>query len=350
MSGTSIPVDTSNVPLFTTANPGKVGLAAGALIVGTVDIDQTTPGTTNGVAIVGVNGATALAGNGATGTGSPRVTIASDNTPFPIKLDQTTPGTTNAMAVAQIGAATVLTGNGSTGTGALRVSIASDSTGIVALPAAGTSVVGTKAAGTAAATSALTGGVYNATVPTLTDGQQAAAQFDTAGALAVNMQGRKVSYRAVAQDIAQTAAGVMFQLTGSASKTVRITRITFSGILTTAGNAIVGVYKSSATNTGTQVAITPTKLDSGNAAASAAVASIVTPTGQGTSQGYAEYRRGIIPTATSLGDRWEFLFGDNSAQALTVRGTGEFVGIYVATESGVYTGAKFDAVMEFTEE
>lgn len=54
-------------------------IPAGTNIIGKVDIDQTTPGTTNGVAIVGVNGATALAGNGATGTGSPRVTIASDN-------------------------------------------------------------------------------------------------------------------------------------------------------------------------------------------------------------------------------------------------------------------------------
>lgn len=46
-----------------------------------VGITQTTPGTTNGVALVGVNGATALAGNGVTGTGSARVTISSDNSP-----------------------------------------------------------------------------------------------------------------------------------------------------------------------------------------------------------------------------------------------------------------------------
>jgi hypothetical protein len=55
-------------------------LAAGSAIIGKVGVDQTTPGTTNGVAVVGVNGATALAGNGATGTGSLRVTAANDNT------------------------------------------------------------------------------------------------------------------------------------------------------------------------------------------------------------------------------------------------------------------------------
>lgn len=65
-----------------------------------VKTDQTTHGTTDLVAadIVKVNGNAALAGNGVTGTGSPRVTIASDNTPFPIKIDQTTPGTTNKVA------------------------------------------------------------------------------------------------------------------------------------------------------------------------------------------------------------------------------------------------------------
>jgi hypothetical protein len=43
-------------------------------------ISQATPGTTNGVAIVGVNGATALAGAGAVGTGSPRVAVGQDAT------------------------------------------------------------------------------------------------------------------------------------------------------------------------------------------------------------------------------------------------------------------------------
>lgn len=59
---------------------GTVGIVAGSAIIGNVRIDQTTPGTTNGTAIVGINATTALAGNGGTGTGSLRVTIANDNT------------------------------------------------------------------------------------------------------------------------------------------------------------------------------------------------------------------------------------------------------------------------------
>lgn len=65
--------------LATIATNTGAAIPAGTNLIGKVGIDQTTPGTTNGVALVGVNGATALAGNGTTGTGSLRVTIASDN-------------------------------------------------------------------------------------------------------------------------------------------------------------------------------------------------------------------------------------------------------------------------------
>lgn len=48
-------------------------------------------------------------------------------------------------------------------------------------------VQGSKAAGTAAANSVLIGGVFNSAAPTLTTGQQAAAQFDSSGNLKVNV-------------------------------------------------------------------------------------------------------------------------------------------------------------------
>jgi len=66
--------------LSTIATNTGASVPAGTAIIGKVGVDQTTPGTTNGVALVGVNAATALAGNGATGTGSARVTISNDNT------------------------------------------------------------------------------------------------------------------------------------------------------------------------------------------------------------------------------------------------------------------------------
>lgn len=128
------------------ATNSGAAIPAGSALIGKLGIDQTTPGTTNGVALVGVNGATALAGNGATGTGSPRVTIASDNTPFPIKLDQTTPGTTNAVSLSQINSTTTAAGNGVVGAGVQRVAIASDNTAFsvnATLGAETTKVIGT---------------------------------------------------------------------------------------------------------------------------------------------------------------------------------------------------------------
>ena len=72
-------------------------IPAGTNIIGKTGIDQTTPGTTNAVYVTGVDGSAVLTGNGVTGAGSQRVTVASDNTPFAVKIDQTTPGTTNAV-------------------------------------------------------------------------------------------------------------------------------------------------------------------------------------------------------------------------------------------------------------
>lgn len=124
-------------------NSGQtIGISAGSAVVGKVGIDQTTPGTTNLVALAAnqsvnaaqINGVTPLMGNGATGTGSQRVTVASDNTPFAVKIDQTTPGTTNLVALAanqsinnaQIGGVAVSTGSGVLGTGTQRVVLATD--------------------------------------------------------------------------------------------------------------------------------------------------------------------------------------------------------------------------------
>ncbi len=79
-----------------------------------------------------INGVAVLAGNGTTGTGSPRVTIASDNTPFPVKLDQTTPGTTNAVAPIA-GQNGVAGGAGAVGATVQRMTLASDDPAVTKL-------------------------------------------------------------------------------------------------------------------------------------------------------------------------------------------------------------------------
>jgi hypothetical protein len=62
-----------------TDGTGVVGLNAGANIVGKVGIDQTTPGTTNGVSLANIGATTVATGNGTSGAGNARHNIASDN-------------------------------------------------------------------------------------------------------------------------------------------------------------------------------------------------------------------------------------------------------------------------------
>jgi hypothetical protein len=108
------------------------------------------------VNLTGINGVTPLVGAGATGTGSPRTTQAQDTTTI-------------------AGAAPLTTG----------IYVTGPSAAALATSANQSSVIGTKAPGTAATNSLLTGGVYNSTPPTLTNGQQASAQLTAAGSAKV---------------------------------------------------------------------------------------------------------------------------------------------------------------------
>lgn len=136
---------------------GTVSISGSVTVTGTVAATQSGTWTVQqGGAPWSVNqtqwnGVAVLTGNGVTGTGSVRVTIASDNTAFSVNAVQsgtwnigTLTTITNPVAVtqsgswslaanqsvnvAQINGVTPLMGNGVTGTGSQRVTIASDNT------------------------------------------------------------------------------------------------------------------------------------------------------------------------------------------------------------------------------
>lgn len=106
--------------------------------------------------------------------------------------------------ITQFGGTNISTGTGASGAGIPRVTVSNDSnilatqsgtwnitnvSGTISLPtgastsALQSSVQGSATGGTAATSSQLAGGIYNSTPPTLTNGQQAALQFTSAGAL-----------------------------------------------------------------------------------------------------------------------------------------------------------------------
>lgn len=69
--------------------PGSsVTIAAGSALIGKTGIDQTTPGTTNAVAISTIGTTAVATGNGVVSAGVVRVAIASDNTAFSVNAAQ----------------------------------------------------------------------------------------------------------------------------------------------------------------------------------------------------------------------------------------------------------------------
>ena len=136
-------------------NTGQtVGLVAGAALIGKVGIDQTTPGTTNAVQVVGAlpAGAALLGKTGidqtTPGTTNGVQVVAAlptgANVIGKLSIDQTTPGTTNAVQLtagaavigalvanqsvnfAQVGGVAPAVGAGASNTGTQRVILATD--------------------------------------------------------------------------------------------------------------------------------------------------------------------------------------------------------------------------------
>jgi hypothetical protein len=112
-----------------------------------------------------INGITPLMGAGNTGTGSLRVTIASDQVAIPVSgtfWQATQPvsiASTIGINTAQVNGNTVNTGNGTSGTGTQRVVIASDQT---AFSVNATNIVGTSGGYSADSRTALTNTVVSA--------------------------------------------------------------------------------------------------------------------------------------------------------------------------------------------
>lgn len=124
--GTLPAVATTSAPSYTTGNQVALStdLTGNLRVAGTFSTSGTQD--TN---LKQINGNTVLAGNGTTGTGSQRVTIASDNTPFAVKTDQTTHGTTDLVAadITKVAGTAISVNSGVNDAGTIRVSPATDS-------------------------------------------------------------------------------------------------------------------------------------------------------------------------------------------------------------------------------
>jgi hypothetical protein len=165
------------------------------------------------------------------------------------------------------------------------------------------------------------------------------------------VDGQKVTYSAVATGLATLgSAGVLLTLTGSASKTIRITRIEMSGIATSATTLEFVLNKYSTAATGGTAGTAPTIVahDSTDAAATAAAAIYTAAPTAGTLVGAVRAAKVNLGTSAAAGQMQAWNFGDRpGARSLVLRGAAQQIGI---TTSAAASGSSVDIAVEWVEE
>lgn len=177
-------------------------------------------------------------------------------------------------------------------------------------------------------------GVYNTTVPSISNGQRSDIQTDSRGAIQVTLlDGSRQTYSIAVNGLTlATSPTDIFTLQGSASKTIRVLKIELN-VSTTNGGAVYfdpALLRRSAANTGgTTVTDTATLFDTNNNAATAtAVHYTANPTALGTSvgTGFRATREAAANGSGIVGDvNWEF--GLLPGQAIVLRGTSQYIAI-----------------------
>lgn len=173
--------------------------------------------------------------------------------------------------------------------------------------------------------------------------------------------GPKATYSAAKVGLVPgSSATDIFTITGSTTKTIRVTRIELAATTTSATPAALDILllKRSTANTGGTSTGSPTAVphDSNNAAASATVLAYTAPPTTGNLVGTAiRNQKYLMALATSTAtdfpqiDHLMWDFGDRPAQAIVLRGTGDVLAINLNAATPTAT-ASFDIAIEWTEE
>lgn len=210
--------------------------------------------------------------------------------------------------------------------------------------------------GTRGTKSILVGAVYNASAPVPTDGQQHSLQADDSGRLKVAasiVESLRASYSACANGITVAATPTdVFTIQGSATKTIKVTRIEVTGT-TTAGSGIsitCSLNRRSTANTGgTSTIETNTKYNTTNAAGTAVVRSYTAnPSALGTLVGPIRTARMTMVNASVAQNYLVWDFGVRPTQSITLSGTSEFLCVNFGGTS--ITGNIISINVEWTEE
>jgi hypothetical protein len=171
------------------------------------------------------------------------------------------------------------------------------------------------------------------------------------------VDGSKQSYRAASSASFSSAATAtdIFTITGSATKTIRITRISITGTQTTPGYVSFFFIKRSAANSGgTSAAVTAVPHDSNNLAATATVLQYTAnPTSLGATVGTILSFKKVIQVPAVAGNVSsenipDIYFGNSPAQSIVLRGTSQVLAINLGGVT--VTGGSWLCTVEWTEE
>jgi hypothetical protein len=224
---------------------------------------------------------------------------------------------------------------------------------------AGTNVLGVTGVAQASTTSGQNGELVQGAVttanPSYTTAQTSPVSLSTFGNVRVQnapVDGVKATYCAVTKNLSPAASATdIFVITGSASKTVRITRLVVSATQTTASQVYLGLDLGSTADTGgTSAAVNATKLNSSNPAASATVASYsANPTKGSSSTIWASTIFVPALSTTSYAAPTEIRFGGPSPeQAVVLQGTAQQLAVNL--NGSTVTGGSYDIAVYWTEE
>jgi hypothetical protein len=165
---------------------------------------------------------------------------------------------------------------------------------------------------------------------------------------------QKATYMAVSTSFAPGATPQdIFTLTGSASKTIRVTRVMVDASATAATVCPIFFTKRSSAHTGgTSASVTAVPVDSASAAATGTVLQwTANSTGGGALVGNLAGYRTVIPTPASIMTHplVDFDFSQGPTQAVVLRGTAQVFGVNLAGITAI-AGWLFHVTIVWTEE
>lgn len=170
----------------------------------------------------------------------------------------------------------------------------------------------------------------------------------------ISTNGTRATFRYVAQDITPVATATdVLVLSGSATKVIRVTKVSVVGTATAASIYDNYIIKRTAANTGgTSTSVTPAQSDSADAAATATLRLYTAnPSALGTGiavEGAKTYlSAGATPGAAALPH--VYTFGTRNDKAIVLRGTGESLAFNFGGQA-VPSGANLYLSIEWTED